>query len=406
MNTSPTVLIIGIGPLRERFFTAAERRGVNTILVDETAYSRYDRLATENYAWRLADHHKPGPDLDLLKPLADRADGVLALTDWGTHIAADIAQMKGLPGVGESVAQLSDKADVRNRLIGTEAELPFALTADPAEAADLLRTAAHGSVVVKPVDGSASLGVRHITRAQDLPDALAAVMASTGQPHVLVEHYVPGPEVSIEAVVAQGCVRFVSVTEKTCAPASFIETRHVIDPATQVEQVPSATRFVETLTNALGIDNAILHLEAKHDGKNWHLIEVAFRPAGDLISDILLQAAGVDIYDAALALALGDHDPVLRMRQDRIPSVAAVEFVAATGMVADAPSMADVRRGLPLVSRAERLLPPGTTLKSVDANWWRAGYTLASGHDRTEVLSQLAEANARLIELLGLTPLS
>ncbi|MCA6091314.1 ATP-grasp domain-containing protein [Streptomyces sp. SCA3-4] len=404
MHHPPTVLIIGIGPLRERFFAAAERRGVDTILVDETAYSRYDRLATENHAWRLTDHQDPGPDLHLLDSLAGRVDGVLALTDWGTRIAARLAKEWGLPGAGTAVADgLAHKADVRRRLAGTGAGLPFALTADADEAAELLRSAPSGAVIVKPVDGAASLGVRRVSDPAGLADAIAAVRNTTGQPQALVEHFVPGPEVSLEAVVSGGRVLFVGVTEKTCAaPPSFVETRHVIDPAAQERLAPSATRFVETVVTALDIDSAVLHLEAKHDGDRWHLIEAAFRPAGGLISDVLLRATGLDLYDAALSIALGDQDPA-RPRTERTPQVAAVEFVAATGTVADAPTMAGVRDGLPLVSHAERLLPPGTTLGAVDANWWRAGYVLGSGPDRGELLAQLSRANSRLLDLLGLT---
>lgn len=406
MNARPTVLVIGIGPLRERFFAVAERRGVDTVLVDETAYSRYDRLATENHAWQLTDHQDPGPDLDRLKSFEGRVDGVLAFNDWGTRIAARLAKEWGLPGAGPAVAEeLTHKADVRRRLAGTGAELPFVLTADPAEAEELLRSAPSGEVIVKPVDGAASLGIRRVADPAALPAALSAVMSTTGQPRALVEHFVPGPELSLEAVVSAGRTLFVGVTEKTCtAPPSFVETRHVIDPAVQRELGPSARDFVDSVATALEIDSAVLHLEAKRDGDRWHLIEIAFRPAGGLISDVLLRATGLDLYDAALSIALGEADPV-RTRPGTAPQVAAVEFVAATGTVADAPTMAGVRAGLPLVTHAERLLAPGTTLTSVDANWWRAGYVLGSGPDRGETLAQLAEANARLLALLGLTEL-
>jgi biotin carboxylase len=399
LKTRPTVLIIGIGPLRERFFAAAERRGVDTILVDETAYSRYDRLATENHAWRV-----PGPDLHRLDAFAGKVDGVLAFNDWGTRIAARLGKEWGLPGAGARVAsELADKSAVRERLAGSETGVPFALTADPGEAAEILRSAPSAEVIVKPVDGAAGLGIRRVGSPEELPAALKAVMATTGQPHALVEQYVPGPELSMEAVVAAGRTVFVGIAEKTStAPPTFVETQHVIDPAVQSELGPSARLFIDNVVAALDIDSAVLHVEAKHDGKQWHLIEAAFRPAGGLISDVLLRATGVDLYDAALSLALGDPDPV-NLRPVPSPRTAAVQFVVGTGTVADAPTMAGVREGLPLVSHAERLLPPGTTLTSVAANWWRAGYVLGGGPDRGETLGQLSEANARLLKLLGLT---
>src|SRR5438093_405655 len=114
---SSRVLVLGIGLLRERFFLTAAGMGLDVILVDETAYARYDRLCEQAHAWRLWDHGRPGPDFGRLEELRGQVDGVLALNDWSAPIAADLALRWGLPGAGAALARRGhDKLAVRAAL--------------------------------------------------------------------------------------------------------------------------------------------------------------------------------------------------------------------------------------------------------------------------------------------------
>lgn len=401
--TGPTLLILGIGPLRERLFAVCARRGVRTVLVDETAYSRYDSLADENYAWILNDHGRQGRDFPNLAALADTVDGIVSFTDWGAAMAAGLAASRGLPNAGHRVAEgLGTKSGVRAAMDSVGIAGPrWRLVATASEAQDLL-TGARAGVIVKPIDGTASLGVRRVTDEQSLAGAIASAQSLTGRSHALVEEFIDGPEYALEIRADQGNVRRVLVTEKvTTGPPRFIETRHLVGAVSKDLQI-SAWAFAHSLVAALEISSAILHVEAKWTGDGWQLIETAFRTAGGLISDIVTAATGRDLYDDLLDVALGLKTSGHDVRSDL---VAGVQFLAGTGTVTDMPSMSAVREGLPHVIRAERLLPPGVTLEEVSANWFRAGYVMAVAPTRDVVTTELADAHDRLADLMDLAPM-
>lgn len=406
MNTpnESTVLVLGIGPLRERFFKVAAARNVRTILVDETAYSRYDSLADENYTWRLTDHGLPGPDIHLLDSLRDRIDGIVSFTEWGSTLAASRAESWQLPGTGRRAARdLLTKGDVRQAMRAAGVPGPaWLLAGDASDATALCGSAKPLNLIVKPVDGAASLGVRRVHDAAGLEAAIREARKLTGRPHALVEEFVEGQENSLEVVVHERQVVRVVVTQKlTSGSPGFIELRHLVDANVPALQ-HGAEDFAQALVSALGVVTGVLHIEAKWTGISWHLIEVAFRVAGGLISDAVLASTGRDLYDDLLDCALGQLPaPASPMAAQ----VAGVQFVAGTGTVADAPSMASVRHGLASITRAERLLAPGTSLETVSANWFRAGYVMGVGDDSDVVIADLSEAHRRLADLLGLTPL-
>jgi hypothetical protein len=186
----------------------------------------------------------------------------------------------------------------------------------------------------------------------------------------------------------------------TSGAPHFIEIGHFIDGAhVGTRQHANAREFLSQVVRALEVHDAVLHAEAKCTGAGWQLIEVALRPAGGLIADLARDSLGVDLYEEQLRLALGMHPVPAPVHP---AGCAGIRFVTGTGTVADFPSMAPVREGLPDIRFAERLLPPGSTIPEVNANWWRAGYVYGVSSQTDRLRQQLTTAADRLFTLLGL----
>jgi biotin carboxylase len=397
------ILVLGIGPMRDRFFLAAAGLGLEAILVEESAYSRYDRLCDETYAWRLWDHGRPGPEYGRLEELRGRVDGVVALNDWSAPIAADLALRWGLPGAGEALAQRGhDKIAVRSALAAAGLDdTAHRLVGAPAHIDAFFAETGAEEVVLKPLDGGAGLGVRLASSAAEAKAVLAQVLAATGRDHALAEVRLVGQECSLEAVVRSGAVIASVVTEKvSTAPPRFIELRHLVNGDQDAWEATGVRGFLDGLVSALKVDDAVLHVEAVLTAAGWRLIEVALRPAGGLITDLVRLSTGIDLYAEQLLLATAQPPAVPARRA--APPHAGVQFAAGVGVVADAPSMFPVRDGLADVRFAERLLPPGTPVPEVNANWWRAGYVLGVGADLARLEVQLATATDRMLALVGL----
>ena len=382
------LLVLGAGgAFREGFFRAAARRGVQAILVDDNPYNRYDRLADATVL--------RAPDDPELPDVIEGIDGVTSLSDRAAGMVHRISRRFGLPGPGQRAADAShDKAALRRWTNGPLSAVPWARVVSAADLARFEATYA-GPVVLKPVDGAGSFGVAWAPGPTAAADRLADVLARSRSGVAIVEAYLPGDEYSFEVSVQHGQMLWFSVTEKGSGP-HFVERQHLVAPERRQHGVAG---FLAGLLGALGVEDAVLHVEARHGPGGWCLVEAAVRPAGGMIAEVTRAATGIDIYHHQISIALGEPPP-----DPAAPAcaVAGVRFVLGSGVTRDIGSLANLSRDLPAVSQLMPLLPVGHPVPRVDANWWRAGYVLAQGADRAEVVSQLLVAERRLTHALGL----
>jgi len=403
------LLVLGVGgPFREGFFRAAARRGIETVLVDDNPYNRYDRLADTVVLRSPADP-------DLLRDLpatVGPVDGVTSLSDLAASMADRLARRYGVPAPGARGALAAHDKTVLRRLTADLTPVHWALVEHPDDLARLCR-AAGGPVVLKPVDGAGSFGV---TVARDETEAkaqLGYVTARSRRGVAIAEAYLAGREYSFEVTVAGGAVRWFSATEKTTSGApAFLERQHVVERDQRRYADLGVPAFLSRLVAALGIEHAVLHVEARHGSPGWRLIEVALRPAGGMIVEVTRAATGVDLYEHQISVALGEEAPLPPVADrsdegDEAPGaqpgqVAGVRFAIGTGVLQDVRSVARLCAGLTSVVHLSPLLPAGTEIHRLDANWCRAGYVLARGSLRGTVLGDLKLAEQRLTAALGL----
>jgi biotin carboxylase len=199
--------------------TVVHRLGFETLFVDHP-----DRC--EPHIARLADHlllTDYNSHLDVVltmlrgfhaeRPLAT----VLAMTEPGLLPAAYACEALGLTGGAVAVTRtLLDKRLMRGRL-----------SAHPDLAAFGRR---HGHpFVAKPVDGTASRGVVLVADRDDC-DRAARTLQALGAVPFLMEEYLSGREVSVEALSFAGRHVVVAVTDKHKNEA-FVEIGHVVPAA-------------------------------------------------------------------------------------------------------------------------------------------------------------------------------
>ncbi len=146
-------------------------------------------------------------------------------------------------------------------------------------------------VVVKPLLMSGGRGIAFVRSAEEL--------ATTSLRGCILERYVDAPEASVESFIHQGEIRFENVTRyhrKTrmnIAPATF--------PGTTMQEILDVNRRV---IDALDIRWGMTHLEVYLTGKGVLFGEVALRPPGGYIMDLLELAWGFDPWNAMVAMEL------------------------------------------------------------------------------------------------------
>ncbi|HEX7239749.1 MAG TPA: ATP-grasp domain-containing protein, partial [Longimicrobiaceae bacterium] len=248
------------------------------------------------------------------------------------------------------------------RRVLSEAGLPapaFRVATSAAEAVDAAREIG-APVVVKPVAGSGSVGVRACADAAEAGAHAAALLAeaeAAGEAaRVLVEALVDGPEYSVE--VFSG--RVVGITRKHLgAPPAFVEAGHDYPAAAPAGVAQALEDTVVRATALLGLGWGPLHWELRMRGAEAVAIEVNPRLAGGFIPELVRHAQGIDLIRETLRLVTG-QTPELEPVRGRHASIRFL-FSPGEGPLAVVEGL-DGARGLPGVVDATLYRAPGDVL--------------------------------------------
>ncbi|MBM7440105.1 ATP-grasp domain-containing protein [Streptomyces sp. HB132] len=332
----------------------------------------------------------PTNDTGSLLPQVERLhgalhfDGVVTSCDYYLPTAARIAALLGLPGPSVEAVENACRKDATRRVLAA-AGVPgprFAVCADGAEAAVAARSIGY-PLVVKPVDLCAGMFVRRVDDAEQLAGACRALVAfplnARGQrraPHILLEEFLRGPEVSVETVTCRGATHVVGVTDKSIGGApAFVETGHMFPADLDPDGLAAATGTAVRAGAALGLDDVVAHTEIKLTADGPRVVEVNPRPAGNRITELVRHVTGVDLAAACVDVALG-REPDLRRRDTGLRS-AAIGF-----LVPDTPGTLASVEGVEGVRNADGVLEiqvaeSGRTVRAADSNNAYLGHVMA-----------------------------
>ncbi|MFP5331694.1 MAG: ATP-grasp domain-containing protein [Acidimicrobiia bacterium] len=326
-------------------------------------------------------------------------DAVIAADDLGVEIAARAASLLGLranePG---AAAATLDKAEMRRRLAGGEVPQPSYRLITPDD--DLAGVVASfgGPVVIKPPMLSAGRGVLRVDRPQEAPgvaDRIRTIVANHGaDPNrpLLVERYVDGPEVSVEAMLWNGEVEVLAVFDKPLpmqGPA-FEETIFVtpsrLDPTTLVE----LERVVTAAVRALGLGEGPIHAELRLEENRPVVIELAGRTIGGLCGRALrFGLLGAPLETLVLRHALGMRKESLR-REHSASGVLMIP-IPRSGVLRSVDGVETVR-GLDHVTSVEITAPIGAVVAPPPEGDRYLGFVFARADDPGTVEATLRQA--------------
>ncbi|MEO3803153.1 ATP-grasp domain-containing protein [Nonomuraea sp. B1E8] len=398
-RSGPTLLVIGADVLRAGAFLTWARQGWRIVLADGSSQARYEHAVDEFHGVDARDEHS---DVEALVRLGAGADAVLTLSDGSQITAAMVAHELGLPNAGVSAARTA-RSKTRQRAAAAAAGLVVPAWQEVRGPDDIRAFYAGGPrpAVLKPVDAAASTAVY---RVDDEASALARwseVRLFSPSATGIVEEYVPGPELSVEAVFAQKRLVFSSVTRKvTGGPQGFLELGHIVRPIAAEPDAGRAAAEVERVARAWGLESGVMHAEFKIGKDRWTLVEAAVRPAGDLVPQLILRTHGVDLYALMSAVASGAQASPAAHAADGVTS--AVRFALGTGMVRRFVRPAEVLAGLSEVQVANQLIEAGRRAGRIHGNWGRVAYALGASTDADRLDAELTTALDRLIAALGL----
>lgn len=164
-------------------------------------------------------------------------------------------------------------------------------------------------VVVKPVEGSASHGIRKCQTPEDILDHMHFLEKKyKANPEIIpagdiiIEDFINGAEYCIEIFDGQ----FVGiVTKKKNAGDLFIERGYTSEVDLSQKTINNIITLCERVVARMNICWGPVHIDCIIEHDKIHIVEVNPRIAGSFITDIIRDAWGFDMIDALLNKIIG-----------------------------------------------------------------------------------------------------
>jgi biotin carboxylase len=173
---------------------------------------------------------------------------------------------------------------------------------------DIVKINLNYPVIVKPTDRSGSRGVCKVNKETDLKKTINRGLLESIEKKVIIEEYVEGDEVSVEAISWKGQHFVLAITDKvTTGPPYFVELEHHQPSQLNKEIQEKITRNVLKALDALNVEYGASHSEFKiTPSGDVFIIEVGARMGGDFIGSHLVElSTGYDYLKAVINISLG-----------------------------------------------------------------------------------------------------
>jgi biotin carboxylase len=253
-------------------------------------------------------------------------DTIVAVDDAGALVAAAASELLGLPhNPFDAVEATRNKHLLRRRLARGELLTPdyrlLAIDDDPAAAATALAKEGGLPCVLKPLSLAASRGVIRADDEAGFIEAFERVRAILTDPdvaadcgdtvgHLLVEGYIPGAEVSLEGLLADGELHVLALFDKPdpLVGPFFEETIYVTPSRLPAHVQDEIFDTVVQSARAIGLDDGPIHAELRVNDDGVWPIDVAARSIGGLCSRTLSFISG-SLEELILRHATGEDGP-------------------------------------------------------------------------------------------------
>ena len=391
MREKKAVFIIGAGIMQIPLIEAARRMDLRTVVTDYNrnapGFSMADvalEVSTRNIDFNVLAARRIAEQVPI--------HGVLTVGTDASRTVSAVAAALELPGVRYDVAErATNKVKMREcfRAGGVPSpDFEYVWTRQEARAA-LERLGL--PAVIKPADNMGARGVKLLNDPGQLDEAFTEARRASVSGMLLVEEFMQGAELSIDALVWNGNIEIVGVADRIISGAPyFIELGHTIPSAMPQAVIDDAVRVMKKGIRAMGIDIGAAKADVKITPQGAKIGELAARLSGGYMSGFTYPlATGVDLMSAAIRIAMGDDPGDLAPRFDRVAVERAI--IPRPGVITRIEGI-DEALALPGVDRIFTMFGVGDTFRSPTCNMGKFGNLIAVADTRSEVLKLAARA--------------
>lgn len=395
------LLVLGSGyqQFREYLLASASQRGEVWLFDSQEPTWQVPYIAGAT----VLDVFNPETAVNAARELIARrpVGGVYCYHEACLPAAAYVADKLGLPGpTPQAAAAVRDKSTTRDVLTQAGIRQPkVALVNTQGEAEDAAQRLGF-PLVAKPRSLAASQGVIKVSSMGALAEALEIARSATqagmvNHAEVLVEEFLTGPEISVDAVTFEGeYLPYLIARKRLGSEPYFEEVGHDILPNDPLFADEEMWKMLAEAHRVLGWNQGMTHTEVKLTPDGPVIVEVNGRLGGDLIPYLGQIANGIDSGEVQADVAFGIRPKLVQSRD----FATAIRFLCP-------PSNCTVRRvDMPIADpdaglyESVALVGPGWRfLMPPDGYFARYGYLIARADSPDECQAVLDRTEARVI---------
>jgi biotin carboxylase len=369
------LLVLGAGPAQIGLLRAARGRDLFVIAVDRDPSAPGFAYADKRALVSTEDE----PAVDRLAR-AENVDGIISPgADWPVGVAARVAARLGLPHpIDEATAALvTTKSRQRERFAAAGVPQPRPLEE------------AVAPCVVKAPDRQGQRGLTFVRTEEELPAAIDAAIEASRNGMYILEEYVDGPEVTVQAVSIDGVFHPLLVADRLTAdpPAFGVALAHAWPCVTGTQSPIEAARAA---AEALGVRNGPTYTQIRVGADGSRVVELAARLGGGHDAELTEAATGVKLNDLALDFALGNEACVTGTQS--LHGGACVLFLVAPEGVLHAVEGREAAHASEGVLDVRIYREPGFRIGPLLRGADRAGAVIAAGETRDDALERARKA--------------
>ena len=295
-------------------------KAANNLNVDVLIASQGEHSIVSDYAKGLhVDFNDPEQAIKIILSEASKQSfsGIIGTDDMTTELASQVAEKLSLPHNDPKAVNIAQRKDLaRLSLKKSEVNIPEFDLLTTTKSLEEQNIHVEFPAVIKPVALSASRGVIRVNNELELQQAVERVQTMLLEERqieqsvrelLLLEEFIPGKEVAIEAMLHNGKLDVLAIFDKPDPlNGPFFEETYYITPTSfskKIQQEIKKTIFESC--HAYGLSEGPIHAECRINDKGVWVLEVAARTIGGMCGRLLSVGTGHSLEELVLLHAMG-----------------------------------------------------------------------------------------------------
>jgi len=332
--------------------------------------------------------------------MSHKVEAVLTFLEQCIEQAATVAQILGCKGPSlESIKICRNKFLTRIKTIQKGIPTPGFFIAKSIEEIKEKVNVIKFPIIIKPLNFAGACAVIKVDCKEELDlkyqalllrrenAAIKGSMADTTEEYWLVEEYIDGFEISVEAYAYQGQTVVVTIHDKILpveAP-DFIEGMSATpSPRITDELKGRIEQLTQEVFNSIGFRNGVAHVEYRISNNEPLLLEVNGRPGGGFVAESVFYSTGVQLNEVLIKICLG-IDPSIHI--ENVKPTVLNELCPPEGKIVDIIGVNELKENKNLVI-VEQRVKPGDIIKTSSM---QLGILILAVGDNVEYLIELVK---------------